>query len=128
MVTPDQSTLNRISVEIKMVKEARSIKGNSTDYFRNGFDWPLNGIITGVYGSQRILNGKSRQPHFGIDIAASAGTPVTASASGHVVMVENLYFSGWTISSHMVTTSLALTHIFKQYLFKKEKILLEGRR
>ncbi len=112
MVTPPENTLNRISIERKMVKEARSKKGNSTDYFRNGFDWPLNGIITGVYGSQRILNGKSRQPHFGIDIAAPAGTPVTASASGHVVMVENLYFSGWTIIiSHGDYISSTYSHL-----------------
>ena len=42
-------------------------------------------------------------------------------------MVENLYFSGWTLSSHMATTFLALTHIFKQYLFKKDKILIEDK-
>ena len=123
MVTPLESTLNRISNEIKMVKEARSIKGNSTDYFRNGFDWPLNGIITGVYGSQRILNGKSRQPHFGIDIAAPAGTPVTASASGHVVMVENLYFSGWTIIiSHGDYISSTYSHLQTVTVQKGENI------
>ena len=123
MVTPPENTLNRISIESKMVKEARSIKGNSTEYFRNGFDWPLNGIITGVYGSQRILNGKSRQPHFGIDIAAPAGTPVTASASGHVVMVENLYFSGWTIIiSHGDYISSTYSHLQTISVQKGENI------
>ena len=123
MVTPPENTLNRISIESKMVKEARSIKGNSAEYFRNGFDWPLNGIITGVYGSQRILNGKSRQPHFGIDIAAPAGTPVTASASGHVVMVENLYFSGWTIIiSHGDYISSTYSHLQTISVQKGENI------
>ena len=123
MVTPPENTLNRISIESKMVKEARSIKGNSTEYFRNGFDWPLNGIITGVYGSQRILNGKSRQPHFGIDIGAPAGTPVTASASGHVVMVENLYFSGWTIIiSHGDYISSTYSHLQTVTVQKGENI------
>ena len=123
MVTPPENTLNRISIESKMVKEARSIKGNSAEYFRNGFDWPLNGIITGVYGSQRILNGKSRQPHFGIDIAAPAGTPVTASASGDVVMVENLYFSGWTIIiSHGDYISSTYSHLQTISVQKGENI------
>ncbi len=31
---------------------------------------PVEGIISGVYGSQRILNGKPKWPHYGIDIAA----------------------------------------------------------
>ena len=123
MVTPPKNTLKRISIESKIVKEARSIKGNSTEYFRNGFDWPLNGIITGVYGSQRILNGKSRQPHFGIDIAAPAGTPVTASASGHVVIVENLYFSGWTIIiSHGDYISSTYSHLQTVTVQKGENI------
>ena len=34
------------------------------------------GIISGVYGSQRILNGKPRWPHYGIDIAAKQGTMI----------------------------------------------------
>ena len=123
MVTPPKNILNRISIESKMVKEARSIKGNSTEYFRNGFDWPLAGIITGVYGSQRILNGKSRQPHFGIDIAAPAGTPVMTSASGHVVLAENLYFSGWTIIiSHGDYISSTYSHLQTISVQKGENI------
>lgn len=97
MITPSSSVQNRIAKESKLVKKARSIKGKSADYFINGFDWPVNGTITGVYGSQRILNGTPRQPHFGIDIAAPLGEPVSASASGKIVMAEDLYFSGWTV-------------------------------
>ena len=59
--------------------------------------WPVEGIITGVYGSRRILNGEPRAPHYGIDIAAKTGTPVKAPADGIIRMVENLYFTGWTI-------------------------------
>ena len=43
---------------------------------------PVNGIISGVYGSQRILNGKPRWPHYGIDIAAKKGTMIKSSGSG----------------------------------------------
>ena len=55
------------------------------------------GRISGTYGSQRILNGQPRQPHYGIDIAAPTGTPVYAPASGLVTLVKDLYFSGWTV-------------------------------
>lgn len=112
MVTPPAHVLARITNDYRMVKKARSIKGNSTDYFINGFDWPVNGVITGVYGSQRILNGKLKQPHFGIDIAAPIGEPVKATASGHIVMVKDLYFTGWTvIISHGDHISSTYSHL-----------------
>ena len=62
-----------------------------------GFDWPAHGRISGVYGSQRILNGQPRQPHYGVDIASPIGTPVYTPADGHITLVKDLYFSGWTI-------------------------------
>ena len=112
MVTPPEIILNRITNDSKKVKKARSQKGTSTDYFVSGFDWPVDGVITGVYGSQRILNGKPRQPHFGIDIAAPTGTPITASAAGKVVMAEDLYFTGWTIIiSHGDYLSSTYSHL-----------------
>ena len=59
---------------------------------------PVKGIISGVYGSQRILNGKPRWPHYGIDIAAKKGTPIKSSGTGVVTMAENdLYYTGGTI-------------------------------
>ena len=70
---------------------------------------PVTGRITGVYGSQRILNGEPRQPHYGIDIAAPRGTPVTAPAGGRVTLVRDLYFSGWTI---LLTHGLGLNSAF----------------
>ena len=59
---------------------------------------PVEGIISGVYGSQRILNGKPKWPHYGIDIAAKKGTMIKSSASGVVTMAEDdLYYTGGTI-------------------------------
>ena len=70
---------------------------------------PVSGTVTGVYGSQRILNGEPRQPHYGIDIAAPAGTPVLAPAGGRVTLVRDLYFSGWTL---LITHGLGLNSAF----------------
>ena len=59
---------------------------------------PVEGIISGVYGSQRILNGKPRWPHYGIDISAKQGTVIKSSGSGIVTMAEDdLYYTGGTI-------------------------------
>ena len=62
------------------------------------FQWPVEGRISGVYGSQRILNGIPKRPHFGIDIAAPAGTPIRAPAVGLVTLAaDDHYYTGGTV-------------------------------
>ncbi len=97
-VTPrSEKTLKRIRKETAMVKNARKRDDARTD-FLSGFIWPAKGRISGVYGSQRVLNGKPRRPHYGVDVAAPAGTPVVAPAGGIITMVHpNMFFSGGTI-------------------------------
>jgi murein DD-endopeptidase MepM/ murein hydrolase activator NlpD len=96
MVTPPATVLARIKSDGGAVRAARQRQVPLGDFWR-GFDWPALGRISGIYGSQRILNGQPRQPHYGIDIAAPTGTPVYAPASGLVTLVKDLYFSGWTV-------------------------------
>ena len=96
MVTPPDSVFARIKSDQAAVAAARQKTATSGDFWQ-GIDWPITGQISGVFGSQRILNGKPRQPHYGIDIAAPRGTPVQAPASGLVTLVKDLYFSGWTV-------------------------------
>ena len=96
-VTPPADVMERIQREIALVKKARAIDSARGD-FESDFIWPVTGPISGVYGSQRILNGQPRQPHYGIDIAVPTGTPVVAPAGGVVVLAEpDLYFSGGTL-------------------------------
>lgn len=97
MVTPPAKTLSRIRLEGAAINKAR-MRDTAEAMFRSGFIWPARGRISGIYGSQRILNGKPRRPHFGIDIAAPVGTPIMAPADGIVQLAEaDLYFSGGTI-------------------------------
>ena len=80
-----------------MVVSARNRRDERTD-FAEPFAWPARGRISGVYGSQRILNGEPRRPHFGLDIAAPTGTPVYAPADGIVTLAyDDMYFSGGTL-------------------------------
>ncbi len=96
-VTPLEEDLKRIRADVAQVKAARATDDARTD-FLEPFDWPVLGIITGVYGSQRILNGEPRRPHYGIDIAAPRGTPVLAPASGKVTLVHpDMFYSGGTL-------------------------------
>ena len=96
-VTPPEEVYKRIKKENNAIGQARAINSN-LDYFKNKFTMPLDGIITGVYGSQRILNGKPKWPHYGIDIAAKQGTHIKSSGNGIVTMAEDdLYYTGGTI-------------------------------
>ena len=68
-VTPPESVYKRIKEENNKIGEARAINSDLL-FFKDQFIMPVKWIISGVYGSQRILNGKPRWPHYGIDIAA----------------------------------------------------------
>ena len=96
-VTPPESVYKRIKQENNKIGEARAINSDLV-FFKNQFIMPIKGIISGVYGSQRILNGKPKWPHYGIDIAAKQGTMIKSSGSGIVTMAESdLYYTGGTI-------------------------------
>jgi len=97
MVSPPADVIARIQKDIKNVKAARAKISDFDDVLENGFIWPVWGRISGIYGSQRILNGQPRQPHYGIDIALPEGVAVRAAAAGQVTMAEDLYFTGGTI-------------------------------
>ena len=96
-VTPPESVYKRIKEENNKIGKARAINSD-LPFFKDQFIMPVEGIISGVYGSQRILNGKPKWPHYGIDIAAKKGTLIKSSASGTVTMAEDdLYYTGGTI-------------------------------
>lgn len=97
MVTPSEEDLLRIRSEQVLVKRTRARDDARTD-FLTGFQWPVLGRVTGIYGSQRVLNGEPRQPHYGVDIAAVTGTSVIAPADGIVTLVHpDMFFSGGTL-------------------------------
>jgi len=96
-VTPPEEVYKRIKEENNKIGEARAINSDLV-FFKDKFIMPIEGIITGVYGSQRILNGKPKWPHYGIDIAAEQGTNIKSSGAGVVTMAEDdLYYTGGTI-------------------------------
>jgi len=96
-VEPPESALPRIEREAERVRQARQRDAARTDFLAD-FQWPLQGRITGVYGSQRVYNGEPRRPHYGIDIAAAKGAPVRAPAAGRVTLTDaDMYFSGGTL-------------------------------
>jgi len=111
-VTPPPEVLQRIKDDNAQVAAARA-RDTDEMLFKTGFVWPAQGPISGVYGSQRILNGQPRAPHYGLDIAAPAGTPVVAPADGIVAMAHpDMYFTGKTlILDHGYGLSTTYSHM-----------------
>ena len=122
-VTPPEEVYKRIKDENKKIGEARAINSD-LDFFKDKFIMPVEGIISGVYGSQRILNGKPKWPHYGIDIAAKKGTKIKASGSGIVTMAENdLYYTGGTvIMDHGHGISTIYSHLEKVLVKVGDKV------
>ena len=96
-VTPRAEDLKRIKADNAAIGRVRRLDTAATD-FAAGFAWPLKGRVSGVFGSQRVLNGNPRRPHNGVDIAAPTGTPIRAPAPGTVALVHpDMFFSGKTV-------------------------------
>jgi len=96
-VNPDPKIAERIGREQRAVAATR-IEDRFDNAWRAGFIHPAEGRISGVYGSQRILNGTPKNPHYGMDIAVGTGTPIKAPAGGVVSFADpDLYLTGGTV-------------------------------
>jgi murein DD-endopeptidase MepM/ murein hydrolase activator NlpD len=90
MVTPPDDVLARIRAENERIAHVRAVD-RAEALFDSGFVWP-------ALGRQRVLNGEPKRPHYGVDVAAPVGSPITAPADGIVVLAEkNLYYTGGTV-------------------------------
>jgi len=123
-VTPrGKELMKRINAEVKMTKEARNRVDDRLDFLQP-FIWPATGRISGVYGSQRILNGKPRRPHFGVDIAKPVGSPVVAPTDGIITLAHlDMFFSGGTIIlDHGYGLSSSFLHLSKLHVKVGQKV------
>lgn len=108
-VNAPPSAMNHIRHDVTESRAARA-RDSDLDAFEGPFIWPATGRISGVFGSQRILNGEPKQPHYGVDVAVPIGTPVHAPADGIVSLVDShMYFTGGTL---MIDHGHGLTSAF----------------
>lgn len=125
-VTPDPETAERIGRELAMIRDVRKVETEEL-YVNliadNVFEWPATGRISDVYGSQRILNGQPRRPHFGVDVAAPTGTPIITMAPGVVRLThEDMVLTGKTV---MVDHGYGLMSV---YIHMNEITVAEGQK
>jgi murein DD-endopeptidase MepM/ murein hydrolase activator NlpD len=92
-VTPDETALRRILSEREKLAAARA-KDSAATSFTDPLAWPARGRISGIFGSQRVLNGQPRQPHYGLDVAGPVGTPIAAALAGRVTLSGDFFFFG----------------------------------
>ena len=119
-VTPPEEFYARIKNENKLIGVARDIESD-LPFFKDKFIIPVDdAIITGVYGSQRILNGIPKWPHYGLDFAQKKGTPIKAMNNGIATLVEeNLFYTGATlIFDHGHGISTLYMHLDKIFINK----------
>ena len=122
-VEPPPEDLKRIAEERRVIAEARVRAADASD-FEAGFIWPVEGPISGVFGSQRIFNGQPRAPHNGVDIAAGRGSTVVAASRGIVTLAEkNLFFNGnVVIVDHGLSLSTVYVHLDEITVRKGQRV------
>ena len=126
-VTPPEEVYERIKKENKLINEARAIESDLIFFIKNFIIPVENAIISGVYGSQRILNGKPKWPHYGLDFAADEGAKIKAMLDGTVTLAESdLFYTGGTlIFDHGHGISTLYMHM-KKILVKKGQKVKQG--
>lgn len=123
IMNPNPKSVARAKKDSAQVREARTALSHQTAFSR-GFSRPANGVITGVYGSQRFYNGKPKSPHYGLDYAGRKGDPVLAPADGIVTMfVPDMFYSGGTmIIDHGHGISSSFLHLSESYVKAGDKV------
>ena len=125
-VTPNPKDVKRIKANNAGIARVRQLD-TKTQNFLVGFQWPILGRISGVYGSQRVLNGKPRSPHNGVDIAAPKGSTVLATATGTIALIhQDMFYSGKTV---MIDHGHGLSSIYihmSEILVKKGQLVTKG--
>ncbi|HYE43698.1 MAG TPA: M23 family metallopeptidase [Caulobacteraceae bacterium] len=125
-VTPtDPALLARIRRE-RALKDAAFASVAPGEDFAGGFAWPLERYrISSRFGNQRILNGTPDRPHYGVDLAAPAGSAITAPAAGLVVLAEPaMHFEGGlTLVDHGQGLISCYLHQSRLLVAKGERVL-----
>jgi len=90
---PSPEQLKQIAAD-KEVKKNVFSRTAAEQLWQNSFAPPVEAPVSGVFGTERVFNGKVQSRHLGLDYAAPGGTPVHAINRGTVILAQKLYFEG----------------------------------
>ncbi len=125
-VIPPKGELNRIKEETAAVKSARAKIGKLRDaMYSAGFVYPLDSVkITGVFGNQRILNGRKANIHNGLDFSAGQGDSIRAISDGIVSIAGNNFFynGNFVLLDHGQGLSSVYLHMSKLLVETGQKV------
>lgn len=111
---PDAEYERLRAPEVARIAAARAVDAAS-DGWRQRFQWPARGRISGLFGSQRVYrDGEAGAYHSGVDIAGGAGAPVSAPADGVVVLAAEKPFTlegNLVIIDHGMGLNSAFLHL-----------------
>ena len=123
-VTPTDIDNRKIDKEREDLRQALSYN-IKTPYWQKGFVMPVNkGRTSGNFGGQRIMNGKPKSPHQGMDIAVPEGSPVYASSDGVVTLSDGEYFytGNVVVIAHGQNLSTIYAHLKNRTVKKGDKV------
>jgi len=117
IMQPSAKAIARSNKDSGQIRAVRKISSQLSS-FSTGFIAPIDGVITGVYGSRRIFNGVKKRPHFGLDYAGKIGDPVKSPAAGKILLyVPDMFYSGGTmIIDHGQGVTSTFLHLNNSYV------------
>jgi murein DD-endopeptidase MepM/ murein hydrolase activator NlpD len=95
-VSPGKADLTRHQREQQAVREAYA-RLRREPFWSGTFERPVPGKVISPFGLRRLLNGKPRSSHTGLDLRVPLGGPVAASAGGMVILTGDHFFSGRSV-------------------------------
>jgi murein DD-endopeptidase MepM/ murein hydrolase activator NlpD len=95
-VEPPAEDMKRILREQEVITKVRT-HWAATDAIDLALVLPADAPLSSRFGLRRVLNGQSRNPHNGLDLAVPRGTPIRATAAGSVTFAGDLFFAGKTV-------------------------------
>jgi murein DD-endopeptidase MepM/ murein hydrolase activator NlpD len=127
MVDPPPAVMARIERESLHLKTMRS-HWRDTDATSAAFTLPAVGRLSSRFGVARVLNGKPRSPHAGLDVAVGVGTPINAPADGVVLDAGDYYFCGKTMLIDHGNGLITMNCHLSEFIAKAGDTVKQGQR